>query len=117
MEKELLWVGSSLRDLKAFPKNIQGRIGYQLSQLQGGDNPSDFKPMSSVAKGVYEIRTSGESGTYRAMYITKVATKIVILHCFQKKTRTTSSKDLDIARTRYKDFMRDINKEVVRKIK
>ncbi|MGV8935470.1 MAG: type II toxin-antitoxin system RelE/ParE family toxin [Gallionellaceae bacterium] len=35
-----------------------------------------------------------------------MADSVYVLHAFQKKTRTTSKQDMDIAKERYKEFMR-----------
>ena len=55
-EKVLLWVGSSLRDMREFPEDARQRAGYQLYRLQLGDDPDDWKPMATVGGGVREIR-------------------------------------------------------------
>jgi phage-related protein len=61
--------------------------------------------MKSVGAGVMEIRVH-VGGEYRVFYIAKFAEAIHVLHAFQKKTRKTSSADLEIARKRYPDLVR-----------
>jgi phage-related protein len=48
--------GSSLREIRGFPKGVREDIGYALHRLQAGMQPADFKPMASVGPGVEEIR-------------------------------------------------------------
>ena len=62
--------------------------------------PTDFKPMSSVGPGAYEIRVHVE-GDWRVIYVAKFARAVYALHAFQKKTQKTRQEDIDIARTRY----------------
>ena len=62
--------------------------------------PTDFKPMSSVGPGAYEIRVHVE-GEWRVIYVAKFARAVYTLHAFQKKTQKTRQEDIDIARTRY----------------
>jgi phage-related protein len=65
--------------------------------------PTDFKPMSTVGKGVYEIRIHLE-GAWRAMYVAKFEEAVFVLHVFQKKTQQTSKEDIDTARRNYKSI-------------
>ena len=68
--------------------------------------PDDFQPMSDVGKGVEEIRVWEESGTFRVMYVARLADAVYVLHAFQKKTRETSKRDKEIAKLRFKQLMR-----------
>jgi phage-related protein len=100
--KPLKFLGSSHDDLRAMPESIRHAIGVELLVVQFGGVPSDFKPMSSVGEGVYEIRVRDASGAFRVMYVAKFADAIYVLHAFQKKTQKTSKTDLDLAVRRYK---------------
>ncbi len=100
-EKPLKWVGSSLKDLIAFPDDAKRAAGYQLYRIQQGLNPENWKPFKSIGTGVKEIRISENKGIYRVMYVAKFDDAVYILHSFQKKTQKTAKKDIDIARTRY----------------
>ncbi|MHB1214945.1 MAG: type II toxin-antitoxin system RelE/ParE family toxin [Thiobacillus sp.] len=75
--------------------------GYQLDKVQRGEPPDDFKPMPSIGKGVEEIRIWDDAGTYRVIYTARLVNAVVVLHAFQKKTQSTSKRDLDIARERF----------------
>lgn len=101
------FLGDSLRRLRAFPEEARHDVGYQLEKVQRGELPDDFKPMSAIGKGVEEIRVWEESGTYRVIYTARLADAIYVLHAFQKKTQATSKRDLDLARKRYAELMRD----------
>lgn len=72
--------------------------------------PKDWKPMDNVGAGVREIRIHQESGAYRAMYVTKFAGAIYVLHCFQKKTQKTAPDDLALAKRRFKELVREISR-------
>jgi len=75
--KEVRWHGSSRSDVEAFPADARREAGYQLFQVQIGEAPSDWKPMTSIGPGVREI-----------------------LPAFQKKTQATAKRDIDLARAR-----------------
>ena len=60
--------------------------------------------MSAVGPGVREIRV--HTGVeHRVCYVAAFAEGIYVLHVFQKKTRKTAARDLEIARTRYRELV------------
>ena len=101
-EKQIRWVGSAYDDLLAFPRDARKDAGFQLGKVQVGLEPADWKPFEDVGAGTREIRIRDESGIYRVMYVAKFEEAIYVLHCFQKKTRTTSKQDWVIAAARYR---------------
>ena len=100
--KQVIWMGSSREDLRAFPREARREIGYQLEHVQEGVEPDDWRPMSAVGSGVREIRVQESSGAFRCIYLAKRQEGIYVLHCFQKKTQKTSRQDLDLAERRFK---------------
>jgi phage-related protein len=102
--KPVIWLGSSREELRAFPREAQREMGYQLQHVQEGGDPDDWKPMSSVGSGVREIRVRESSGAFRCIYLATRPEGIYVLHCFQKKTRKTSQHDLDVAEKRFKSI-------------
>ncbi len=104
--KVLRFLGDSYKTLCSFPKSARQNAGRQLLRVQRGDLPDDFKPMSDVGKGVEEIRIWDESGTFRIMYLARLADAVYVLHAFQKKTRETPKRDKEIAKLRLKQLMR-----------
>lgn len=105
--KLLRFIGNSLKCLREFPQDAKHDAGYQLNKIQRGEQPDDFKPMPSIGKGVEEIRVWDETGTYRVIYTARLADAVYVLHAFQKKTRATSKRDIELAKSRYTELMRD----------
>lgn len=56
--------------------------------------------MSTIGPGVREVRVH-TALEHRVCYIAKFAEAIYVLHAFEKRTRKTSQRDLDLARQRY----------------
>ena len=56
--------------------------------------------MSTIGPGVREIRVH-TALEHRVCYIAKFDEAIYVLHAFEKRTRKTSQRDLDLARRRY----------------
>lgn len=76
-------------------------MGRQILRIQHGFDPTDWKPMKSVGKGVREVRIH-LAGEYRAFYITTAGNAVFVLHAFRKKTQRTAAADLALGRRRFK---------------
>ena len=46
-EKEIVWVGSSYKDLLGFSEQARQDAGYQLHRVQNGLEPEDWKPFQT----------------------------------------------------------------------
>lgn len=108
--KVLEFRGSSLSDLRDFPQTAIREAGYQLDKVQHGLAPDDSKPMPIIGSGVMELRIWDEAGTFRVVVVAKFDDVIYVLHCFKKKTSQTSQPDIDLARKRFKDLVKEISK-------
>lgn len=104
--KPVDFLGDSLARIREFPDDAKQDAGYQLDRLQHGLQPDDFKPMPSIGKGVEEIRVWDESGIYRIIYTARLADAVYVLHAFQKKTQTTSKRDIELAKQRFVQLAR-----------
>ena len=104
--KPITFLGDSLKCLREFPHDARQDAGRQLDRVQRGMQPSDFKPMPSIGKGVEEIRLWDESGTFRVIYTARLADAVYVLHAFQKKTQGTSKRDIETAKARFTQLMR-----------
>ena len=92
--------------MRAFAKDAKKRAGYELYRVQQGLDPTDWKPMPSVGPGVREIRIHTD-GEHRVVYVARFDEAIYVLHAFEKKTRKTRREDVDLARKRLGDVLRD----------
>src|SRR4029434_9760963 len=102
-DKPLIWLGSSRRDLRAFPALARRLAGFQLRRVQQGLEPDDWKPMQTVGPGVREIRIR-IAGSHRVFYVAARPEAIYVLHVFEKKTQKTSAHDLEIGRDRFRSL-------------
>lgn len=66
--------------------------------------PTDFRPMPSVGLGTMEIRIH-VGDAYRVFYVAKFQEAVYVLHAFQKKTRRTAKKDIQLGQQRYKEML------------
>ena len=103
--KPVRFLGDSLKRLREFPKDVRQDAGRQLDRVQRGRQPDDFKPMPSIGRGVEEIRVRDDADAFRVIYTARLADAVYVLHAFQKKTRATSKRDIDIAKARFAQLM------------
>lgn len=104
VQKPIQWLGDSRDRLRRFLSAVRREIGYQLSLVQAGRSPGDWKPMPSVGAGVVEIRVHVE-GEYRVFYVAKFDDAVYVLHVFAKKTRKTSALDVELGKKRYRELV------------
>ena len=104
--KPVIFLGDSLERLKGFPENARRRAGFQLDRLQRGLAPDDFKPMTTVGKGVEELRVRDAGGAYRVIYIARLKDGVYVLHAFKKTTQKTSKADIELAQARLSGLSR-----------
>lgn len=103
--KPVTFLGDSLARLRDFPENARSEAGYQLGEVQIGNDPADWKPMKTVGAGVREIRIRDASGAYRVIYLATLPETVLVLHAFQKKTQATPQRDLDLASLRLRKWL------------
>jgi phage-related protein len=85
-----------------FPRAARREAGFQLRKIQSGLPPVDWKPFEDIGPGASEIRIRDAAGAFRVIYVAKFDEAVYVLHCFQKKSRTTPKSDKAIAEVRYR---------------
>jgi phage-related protein len=104
--KILVWVGSSLKDLREFPEAVKDEMGFALYEAQCGLKPLDAKPLKGFGgANVLEIVSDYQTDTYCAVYTVRFDERVYVLHAFQKKSRkgiATSQSDMELIKRRLK---------------
>ena len=109
-ERPLHWVGSSKKDLLAFPDDVVDDFGYALSVVQYGGMPPSAKPWKGEGPGVFELVEEYRGDAFRAVYTVRFEKAVYVLHCFQKKSPSgtrTAHQDVGLIRERLKAAQRD----------
>lgn len=106
--KAVVFRGSALDDLRAFPVEARRSAGHQIDRVQQGRDPDDWKPMQGIGAGGREIRIREADGAFRVIYVAKFGDAVFVLHCFRKTTRKTSALDIALAKRRYADLVKDL---------
>lgn len=61
------------------------------------------KNLSSIHKGLHELRLKDSAGIYRFFYFIKKADGIYFIHAFKKKTQQLPKKEIDLVLKRIKE--------------
>jgi len=103
--RPLFWEGSSQRDFKEFPIEVQKDLGVALFIVQIGATPPSAKPWKGLGSGVFELVDDYFGDTYRAVYTIRIRDSVHVLHAFQKKSKSgiaTPLPDIGLVESRLK---------------
>lgn len=104
--RPVLWIGSSLKDVKSMPEKVKKEIGHSLREIQKNRDPGNTKPLKHLSEpGISEIVVDEREGTFRAVYTIEFKDAIAVLHVFQKKSKAgieTPRKEIDLVIQRVK---------------
>jgi phage-related protein len=107
--RPVVWLGSSKKNIRDFPKGAQKLLGDELQLIQFGGMPKDAKPFKGVGSGVLEIALRYASDAYRVVLAVQIGKRIYILHAFQKKSKRgveTPKREVDLISKRYAEAQR-----------
>lgn len=105
LRKHVVWMASSRKDVLSFPVDVKKDLGHALRDVQAGRNSENIKLLKHIGSGVYQISTDDITGTFRLVYLLEFEDCIVVLHAFQKKSKTgieTPKKEIDVIKERMK---------------
>ena len=86
--KPLLWIGSSLRDMRKLPADVQDVFGRAFLDAQYGDHPVGARPFGEgLSRSVMKLSDDYDGETYRSAY-TVFPEVVYVLHVFHKKSRS-----------------------------
>jgi phage-related protein len=106
-QRQLVFVGSSVDDLRSFPEDVKDVVGYALWLAQEGQKHPDTKPLKGFSgAGVLEIVDAYRGDAYRVIYTTTFGDIVYVLHAFKKKSTSgiaTPKQHIDVIKRRLKD--------------
>ena len=92
-------------EVGALPEDMRARLARiaQLIEDKGLERVGgpQIKP---VEARLWEMRLKGRSGIARALYVTAVGRRVVIVRVFAKKTEKTPRREIDLALSRAKSI-------------
>ena len=90
--------------LDALPVDIRARFQRIVELIQTHGLEHVREPYVKHLEGrLWEMRMKGRDGIARAVYVTAVGKRVVIVHVFVKKTQKTPRREIELARQRAKE--------------
>jgi phage-related protein len=108
----VVWEGNSREVIRMFPRDVREDFGEALRAMQHGDRPTcPTRPMQSVGRGVFELKTQDRRTWYRTLYLSRIGDVIHDLHCFEKSSRKTPKSDIELAARRLSEVHERLERE------
>ena len=92
-------------EIKALPADMQARLlrfADIIEQIGFEALPRDS--VKHLEGNLWELRIAGRDGISRAIYLTAVGRRVVVVRVFIKKARKTPPRELELARQRAKEI-------------
>lgn len=92
-------------EIAALPEDMQARL-VRLSQRirQVGLECMREPHVRYLQNKLWEMRLTGRDGIARALYVTALGRRVIIVRVFVKKTQKTPRAEIDLARQRAKEI-------------
>jgi len=90
-------------DVLALPATLLARYVVLSQRMQQHGANLGEPHTKALGNGLFELRLKGAEGIARMCYCTLAQQRIVMLHCFVKKSQKTPAADLQLAQARLKE--------------
>jgi phage-related protein len=104
------WVVETLdeivdREIEALPEDMRARLVRIARLIEENGLERVGEPHVKHLEGrLWEMRLKGRSGVSRALYVTGVGRRVVIVRVFVKKAQKTPRREIDLALSRAKSI-------------
>ena len=102
--KPIHFLGSSQKDIRTLPEDVQDAFGSALLDAQYGDMPDGARRFGEgLPREVMKLAEDFDGDTYRAAYTMAFPLAVYVLHIFQKKSKSgiaTPERDKNLIRRR-----------------
>ncbi len=83
----------------------QAKIYKSLELLETYGVNIPYPYVSHIEDKLFELRIKFSSNQYRILYFIDTGKEIILLHAFSKKTKAIRKTDIDLAKSRKKDYL------------
>jgi phage-related protein len=91
-------------ELDALPEDIRARLVRLSAQINLLGLESLREPhVKHLKNKLWEMRLTGRDGIARALYVTALGRRVIIVRAFIKKTQKTPASEIDLALRRAKE--------------
>jgi phage-related protein len=93
-------------EIAALPADMQARFLRLAERIASAGLESLSEPHVKHLEGkLWELRLTGRDGIARALYVTAIGRRVVVVRAFVKKTQRTPRAEIDLALRRAKDII------------
>jgi phage-related protein len=106
----MAWTVETLNDvvdaeLEALPADMLARFHYISELIEEFGLERVREPHVKHLEGpLWEMRLKGKDGISRALYVTAVRKRVIVVRVFVKKTQKTPRREIELARKRAKEI-------------
>ncbi|HEX4044660.1 MAG TPA: type II toxin-antitoxin system RelE/ParE family toxin [Gammaproteobacteria bacterium] len=94
-------------EIMALPKTLRAGFVFLTGRMKESGPNLGMPYTRAMGKGLFEIRIKGQEGIARVFYCTQINHELVMLHSFVKKTQKTPQKELEIAKKRMTEVIKN----------
>ena len=92
-------------EIAALPKDMQASFLRLAERIEAVGLERIGQPhVKHLQDKLWEMRFGGRDGTARAIYVTAIGRRVIVVHAFVKKTEKTSRAALELAERRAKEI-------------
>ena len=93
-------------ELEALPSDMRARFYYVAELIEEFGLERVREPHVKHLRGpLWEMRMKGRDGISRALYVTAVGQRVVVVRVFIKKTQETPNREIELALKRAKEIV------------
>ncbi len=106
----MIWTVETLNaivdaELEALPADMRARFVHISRMIEEFGLERVHEPHVKHVRGpLWEMRLAGRGGISRALYITAVGRRVVVVRVFIKKTQSTPNREIELALKRAKEI-------------
>jgi phage-related protein len=92
-------------ELEALPADMRARFAYISRLIEEFGLERVREPyVKHLRESLWEMRMKGRDGISRALYVTAVGKRVVVVRTFIKKTEKTPGREIELALKRAKEI-------------
>jgi phage-related protein len=93
-----------VKELESLSDDVRQRFLRISELIEKHGRAAMHEPHVKHLEGqLWEMRMKGRDGIARAVFVTAIGERVVVVHAFEKKTQRTPARALEVARQRAKE--------------
>src|SRR5947209_8469487 len=91
--------------LSSLDQKTRARFGWSMRQLRVRNVQARYPLVRHLEGDLWELREESQTNIYRIVYFFYTGRRIIFVHGFQKKSQKAPARELEVARSRYREFL------------